>query len=77
MKTPEILDYQVRQTARGVDVAAVAVDSVDLAHVRTELAQALSGAGLRSPEVGLRIVDALERQAATGKCRRFVPLTSG
>ena len=61
--TAAVLDYQVRQTRRGIEVDA-----------RTRLTSALATAGLRDPKVDVRVVDDLERNAATGKLRRFLPL---
>jgi phenylacetate-coenzyme A ligase PaaK-like adenylate-forming protein len=74
VKSPAILDYQVRQTLRGVDVDAVAVAAVDGDDLADHLAQALMAAGLRDPAVSVRIVDRLNRHPETGKLSRFVPL---
>jgi phenylacetate-coenzyme A ligase PaaK-like adenylate-forming protein len=75
VKTPGVAEYQVRQTPRGVDVALVAHDAVDVEDVRERLAAALAAAGLAEPQVSAGIVPAVDRSAASGKCRRFVPLT--
>jgi phenylacetate-coenzyme A ligase PaaK-like adenylate-forming protein len=72
--TAEVLDYQVRQTPRGLDATALAVVPVDAEGLAERLAQALAGAGLSEPVVSVRIVDHLERAPDTGKLRRFVPL---
>jgi phenylacetate-coenzyme A ligase PaaK-like adenylate-forming protein len=70
--SPEILDYQVRQTPGGMDVEALAVVNVDGARLAGRLAKALAEAGLHDPAVTVRIVDHLERNPETGKLRRFV-----
>jgi phenylacetate-coenzyme A ligase PaaK-like adenylate-forming protein len=73
--SPEILDYRVRQTPRGIDVEALAVVPVNGDRLAEHLVQALASAGLHDPAVAVRIVDHLERLPDTGKLRRFVPLT--
>jgi phenylacetate-CoA ligase len=72
--TRAAVDYQVRQTARGIDVAVLADGPLDVEHLRGALASALSGAGLANPEVAVRRVPALERHGDTGKLRRVIPL---
>jgi len=74
VKAPDVLDYQVRQTCRGVDVAALAPPALNVDRLRDELATALGAAGLVRPEVTVRAVSALDRHPETGKVRRFVPL---
>ena len=74
VKTPAADDYQVRQTARGIVISVLASEALDLDGLRGELVRALTTAGLPDPEVVARCVPALERQADTGKLRRFVPL---
>ena len=71
---PAILDYRIRQTPRGVEIDALASGVLDVADLRTRLTSALASAGLRQPEVDVRVVDDLDRNAATGKLRRFLPL---
>ena len=72
--TAAVLDYQVRQTRSGIEVDTLADGVLDVADLRTRLTSALATAGLRHPEVDVRVVDDLERNAATGKLRRFLPL---
>ena len=72
--TAAVLDYQVHQTRRGIEVDALASGVLDVADLRTRLTSALASAGLREPEVDVRVVDELDRNAATGKLRRFLPL---
>ena len=74
VRTPEVVEYQVRQTRTGIDVDAVAGPALDEDDLRVRLTEALAGAGLDTPRVGVRPVRHLERNAATGKLRRFVPL---
>jgi phenylacetate-CoA ligase len=70
-----VVEYQVRQTARGADISLVAGGPVDLDHLQGELVRSLEGAGLRRPEIFLGVVDGLQR-SATGKLKRFIPLPS-
>jgi phenylacetate-coenzyme A ligase PaaK-like adenylate-forming protein len=72
--SPEILDYRVRQTPRGIDVEALAVVQINSDRLAEHLVRALASAGLHDPAVAVRIVDHLERFPDTGKLRRFVPL---
>lgn len=74
VKTPEVVEYQVRQTAAGAEVAVVAAQSLDAGELVGRVAQSLANAGLRDAEVAVRRVPALERDAYTGKVRRFIPL---
>ena len=74
LQSQEVLEYQVRQTSPGIDVTAVADHGLDLEALRGDLSAALGGAGLADPEVSVRSAPNLERDAATGKLRRFVPL---
>jgi phenylacetate-CoA ligase len=75
VKSPEVLEYQVRQTPRGADLAVVAAAVVDPARVARDVARSLADAGLPDPEVTVRCVDVIERDARTGKARRFIPLS--
>jgi phenylacetate-coenzyme A ligase PaaK-like adenylate-forming protein len=73
VKTPAVSDYQVRQTARGVELCALAYEPLDLERLRGELVEALAAAGLPGAEVIARRVPSLERHADTGKLRRVIP----
>lgn len=75
VKTPEVLEYQARQTPHGVDLAIVARGPVDESTVAQRVARSLEEAGLDRPEVTVRVVDAIVRDDRTGKARRFIPLT--
>jgi phenylacetate-coenzyme A ligase PaaK-like adenylate-forming protein len=72
---PRIVEYQVRQTARGAEVLVVAPAAGGESDTWTAvLANGLCHHGLRSPQVDVRIVERLERNQRTGKLKRFVPL---
>jgi len=73
---PEVVEYQVRQTGDGIDVAVVADLPFDRARLGERLRSALAGAGVRDAEVAIRTVHGLERHPETGKCRRFVPVSA-
>jgi phenylacetate-coenzyme A ligase PaaK-like adenylate-forming protein len=73
IRSPEILDFQVRQTPQGMHVDALAVAQIDCEQLAEHLAQALAEAGLRDPAVTVRGVDHLERIPGSGKLRRFLP----
>lgn len=74
VKSPEILDYLVRQTPAGIDLQALAVVRVDTDSLAGSLRKALAEAGLHHPAVTVRTVDHLQRNPETGKLRRFIPL---
>jgi phenylacetate-CoA ligase len=74
VKSPDVIDYQVRQTDRGIDVVTVATATLDVDHLRGCLTDALDSAGLADAQVTLRAVGALQRHRETGKVQRFVPL---
>jgi phenylacetate-coenzyme A ligase PaaK-like adenylate-forming protein len=78
VKTPQVVEYQVRQTRRGIDLAVVVNDRLDEAELGSRLRSSLTGAGLPDPQVDIRAVDPsdIERHPATGKTRRFIPLAS-
>ena len=70
-RRPEIVEYQVHQTAAGADVAVVALDAPPLDRLAAELRDGLAALGLAAPEVTVRRVDALAR-LPSGKLTRFV-----
>ena len=74
LSAPAIREFQVRQTERGADVAAVIDGDFDHAAVTAALEQSLRQVGLSGPRVSIRRVEALDRDAMTGKARRFIPL---
>jgi phenylacetate-coenzyme A ligase PaaK-like adenylate-forming protein len=74
VKAAAVLEYQVRQTIDGIDVDTVVSARIDGHALSDRLEAALAAAGLAHPAVSVRIVDRLDRHAATGKLKRFVPL---
>jgi phenylacetate-coenzyme A ligase PaaK-like adenylate-forming protein len=76
VKTPSVIEYEVRQTECGIDVAVVANGALDVAALARALEESLRAAGLPSPRAHVGAVAALARHAQTGKARRFIPLSS-
>ncbi len=74
VRTPAALEYQVRQTADGIDIAIIAEGELNLTALRVALAQSLNAAGLLDPQVRVREVTDITRHPETGKARRFIPL---
>lgn len=72
---PGVADYRIRQTAEGIDAELVVDGPVRPEALARELEAALERAGLDAPRVSIRIVERLERDPATGKLRRLVPLS--
>lgn len=70
----DIIEYQVRQTASGADVAVRCIRPVDCAELAAEIARDLKTLGLDSPEITVVPVERLERLPRSGKLKRFVPL---
>jgi hypothetical protein len=68
-----IVEYQVRQMARGAAIAITCRGEVELSPLHHGLVDDLVRVGLRDPEITIHRVDRLGRQA-TGKLKRFVPL---
>lgn len=76
VRTPQVIESQVRQTPQGIDVAVVTNDGVEPERVASALQEVLVSAGLHDPVVHVQIVDRsqIERHPVTGKTRRFIPL---
>ena len=74
LPVPAIREFQVRQTGDGADIAVVAEGDFDRGTVTAAIADGLCQAGVTSPHVSIRRVEALGRDAMTGKSRRFIPL---
>ena len=74
VRTPAALEYQVRQTGRGIDIAVVASGPFDQTALGAALQQSLQAAGLADPQVHIRQVPDIARHPETGKARRFIPL---
>jgi phenylacetate-CoA ligase len=66
-----IIEYQVRQTPRGADIAIRG--EADYQRLRDELRRGLERLGLQHPEITITTVPSLTRQD-TGKIRRFQPI---
>ena len=69
-----LVEYQVRQTARGADISAVTSGFVDTDGVASQIEDALRDLGLTEPTVTIATVDRIDRQSS-GKLKRFVPHT--
>jgi phenylacetate-coenzyme A ligase PaaK-like adenylate-forming protein len=69
-----VVEYQVRQTEHGAEVALRTDGYVDLDSLRETLRRELRAIGISAPEVAIGLVPSFERQA-TGKLKRFVPLS--
>jgi hypothetical protein len=69
-----IVEYQVRQTTGGAQIAVRRGAPVDLDELRGEIALALASLGLPRPVVEITAVERLHRDAGPAKLRRFVPL---
>jgi phenylacetate-coenzyme A ligase PaaK-like adenylate-forming protein len=74
VKTAAVREYQVHQTARGIDVQVVADASLDQAALAATLTRSLAQARLDEPDVAVHRIDAIAPHPQTGKIRRFVPL---
>ena len=77
LRAPAVREFQVRQTERGADIAAVIDGDLDQAGLAAAVEQSLRQAGVTRPQVGIRRVGALDRDPMTGKARRFIPLHPG
>ena len=73
VRTPAALEYEVRQTSRGIDIAVVAHGKLDHAALATALSRSLSAAGLPDPHVHVHQVPDIARHPQAGKARRFIP----
>jgi phenylacetate-coenzyme A ligase PaaK-like adenylate-forming protein len=75
LRSPEVADYQVRQTRTGIEADIIAAGSASPEALRRRLAEALARGGLSQPDVTVRVTADLPRCAGSGKLRRFVPLS--
>ena len=71
---PEVLEFQVHQTSTGITLRVVATDQLDTDATAAHVRDALRSAGLDHATVQLLRVSSIERNPATGKVRRFIPL---
>jgi phenylacetate-coenzyme A ligase PaaK-like adenylate-forming protein len=74
LRAAAVREFQIRQTERGADLAAVIDGDLDAAALTAAVRDSLRQAGLADPQVTLRRVQALDRDPLTGKARRFIPL---
>src|SRR6266550_7980330 len=76
LRSPEVADYQVRQTRTGIEAHIIAASGgATTEALRRQLAEALAHGGLSQPDVTVRIAGDLPRCAGSGKRRRFIPLS--
>jgi phenylacetate-CoA ligase len=68
-----VQEYQVRQTAGGIDVTCVTGAPLAAAALAARLAHALRQAGLPEPQVSIKPAEAIARDPKTGKVSRFIP----
>ena len=73
VREPAALEYQVRQTDRGIDIAVVADGELDRATLASSLQRSLQEAGLPEPRVRVHAVADIARHPDTGKPRHFIP----
>lgn len=71
---PRIVEYQVVQTEGGADVLVVAHAGVQ--SLVPVMVSAMQRYGVTEPSIRILVVETLERNRATGKLKRFVPLPS-
>jgi phenylacetate-CoA ligase len=71
---PQVSEYQVTQTVAGADVLIVGDPGLDA--LKTSLIAALRRHGLPDPTVEIGVVDRIPRHHATGKLKRFIPLSA-
>jgi phenylacetate-coenzyme A ligase PaaK-like adenylate-forming protein len=69
-----ITAYQVRQTPRGADIAAIAAEPFDQGALVQEIEAGLARIGLPRPRVTIDEVETIPRTPGAQKLRRFVPL---
>ncbi len=74
VSTPAAVEYQIRQTDRGLDVAVVSSGELDRPALARQLEQSLRTAGLDHPHVRVQEVAGIARHPEAGKARRFIPL---
>ena len=70
----QVLEYQVRQTRAGADIAVQTSAALEIEALRRELIQGLEALGLVQAQVSITDVREIQRGESTGKIQRFVPL---
>jgi phenylacetate-CoA ligase len=73
LEQPRIIEYQIRQTARGAHLVYRCNGEVDTDRIVQKFAEALLTYGICDPQITLEQITRLERTTA-GKLKRFVPL---
>jgi phenylacetate-coenzyme A ligase PaaK-like adenylate-forming protein len=73
LANPKVVEFQVTQTHRGLDVSAVTKKDFDVEALRLGLIDLLNRSGLIDPQVNIAQVEALKR-TWSGKLRQFQPL---
>jgi phenylacetate-CoA ligase len=76
LRDRDILDYQVRQAPRGIDLDVIVGSDADLESVADELVSALEQTGPESQSVRVTPVAQLPQHPHTSKLSRFAPLPS-
>lgn len=72
-----VLEFQVRQTADGLDIDVLLERPIDLASLRAGVVASVERAGLHSPRVTIRAAPSIPRNPLTGKVQMYVPLAGG
>ena len=75
LRSPEVADYQIRQTRTGIEADIIASGGASTEALRRRLMEALADGGLSRPDVTVRVAGDLPRCAGSGKLRRFIPLS--
>jgi phenylacetate-CoA ligase len=70
-----VMEYQVRQTGRGADIAIRCAGFVDSDELRNTIIHSLQTLGLPDPQVTITVVSSLTR-LGSGKLKRFLPLAT-
>ncbi|MBV9992175.1 MAG: phenylacetate--CoA ligase family protein [Alphaproteobacteria bacterium] len=73
LEQPSVIEYQLRQTARGAHLLYRQAGPVDAGRLRLRIAEGFARYGLREPEITVEEVAELKR-TAVGKLQKFVPL---
>jgi hypothetical protein len=68
---PGLIEYQVRQTQRGVLIRAVVMSKFGMGSLSNRVEGALRDAGLADPEVSVELVDHIDR-LPSGKLCQFI-----
>ena len=67
-----VIDFEIRQTMRGLDVRVLSTAEVQVTQIRGRLEAVLREAGIDKPHVVVHSVPTLERHPRSGKRRRFL-----